>query len=109
MHTWRSSPPLVQEKHLMPFVQHQSHCSVLTSADMIIPTCFGMWVRLALGVLPCILPLVLVAWLHGRAGASLGSLGSLISLSPSSSAVVSSSLGLSPRPRLAFITTWPFI
>src|SRR5882724_13248781 len=61
MHTWRSSPPLVREKHLMPFVRHRSHCNVLASADMIIPTCFGTWVCLVLGILP----LILVAWLHG--------------------------------------------
>src|SRR5882724_9136098 len=76
MHTLRSSPPLVQEKHSMPFVWHRSHCNVLTSADMIMPTCFGMLVHLVLGVLP----FILVAWLCGSAGASLSSLSSLISL-----------------------------
>src|SRR5882724_3426130 len=40
-HTLRSSPPLVQEKHSIPFIWHWSHCNVLTSANMIVPACFG--------------------------------------------------------------------
>src|SRR5882724_10883580 len=37
MHTLRSLPPLVREKHSMPFVRHWLHGNVLASADMIIP------------------------------------------------------------------------
>src|SRR5882724_4944961 len=69
-HTLRSSPPLVWEKHSMPFVWHRSHRNVLASADMIIPTRFGTWVCLVLGILP----FILVAWSCGGTGASLGSL-----------------------------------
>src|SRR5882724_1833339 len=104
-HTLRSSPPLVQEKHLIPFIQHQLYCTVLALAGMTMSACFGMQDHFVLGVLP----LTLVVWLHGGTGASLGSLSSLISFSPSSSAVISSSLGLPPLPRLAFIPTRPFI
>src|SRR5882724_11540285 len=86
-HTLRSSPPLVWEKHSMPFVRHWSHRNILASADMIIPAHFGTRVHLVLGILP----FILVAWSHGGAGALLASLSSLISLSLSSSAVVSSS------------------
>src|SRR5882724_7154633 len=30
-HALRSPPPLVREKHSMPFVRHRSHCNVLAS------------------------------------------------------------------------------
>src|SRR5882724_378207 len=95
MHTLRGCPPLVWGRHVWPRARHWLHGTVLASAKTTTLAPFGTCAHLIFEGLPWLSSVSVWAWVPHLPH----------SLSPSSSAVISSSLGLSPLPWLALITT----
>ena len=50
-HTLRGCPPLLQEWHSQPFAQHQSHGTILASANTTTLACLGTWACPVVGFL----------------------------------------------------------